>query len=1150
LGVKIVLFFVSIFIILIISILIFRHRLGDTGDRRMTGFYLLCIVTLIWTALDAVKLFSAPEYYTYVFVPKVFFATVIPYVTFWFILNFTEAKLAKSLWLKILIIAIPAFINLMLFTNPLHKLYFANFDYPDPSIGTIPPAGPFFIINIAFVTLGFLFFYSILSRYIIKNFRRYPFLIITGIGLLLPFLLYLAFAINLFGLAYDLSPIGFFCTIVLFAYFSYASRSRNYRPKIFSDTLVRITKSSTLSAGDIEEVAEMIAREGCNAMGANYVGVWKVDGAVLQNITLYDFKSGICRLQYEVDVSKCAEYMEMLLNERRVVINDFRVPNALTPIIKSFDSNVCALLDTPVRLNGKLVGVVRVEQHRSDAFPEKREWTAEEQSFASSLSDLMTIALESIERRALMRRNEMLMNNLPCMVFQGVSSPSGFIFTFVSEGVEALLGYTPSELVNASMPEFMCKIMKPKDAVSFASREEDPKMVNLPLELMFEGITKDGAVKWIWVRGHVVERNPDGTRRMIEGFLTDISERRRLDAAEMANQAKDRFLAHMSHEMRTPMNALLGIAEIQLQNETLSTDTAEAFSQIYESGDLLLSIINDILDLSKVETGKLELNPIKYDIPSLINDTVQLNCLRYESKPIEFNLLIDENTPHNLYGDELRIKQVLNNILSNAFKYTDKGRIEFAVSAEESTDENVTVVFRMSDTGQGMSSEQLDKLFDEYTRFNAEANRETVGTGLGMSITKRLIDLMKGSVSITSEVGKGSVFTVRLPQKRVDNAVCGPELAGKLRNFRFQSTALAKKTQFIREYMPYGSVLVVDDVESNIYVAKGMLSPYGLKIDTASSGFEAVEKIKKGKLYDIIFMDHMMPKMDGIEAAKIIRGTGYTRTIIALTANALIGQDKVFLDNGFDDFISKPIDSREMNRILNEFIRNKKPPEVVEAARKEQQEKENKHADISAHSAHKTPVDNELLTAAVKDIKNALVVLEELLQMVNAGGAASSNSGIELYATTVHGMKSALANIGEIKLSRTASRLEHAANSGEINILLAETHEFMNNLKGLLGKLKVSDTNAGKDISVHEISNDDIIFLRKKLNDVKKACEKLSVKDAKKSIKELKQKEWPRKIRGAIDDISLYLIRGEYAKAASAADETADIFRDADKEGV
>ncbi|MDR0472403.1 MAG: hypothetical protein LBH43_01860, partial [Treponema sp.] len=215
--------------------------------------------------------------------------------------------------------------------------------------------------------------------------------------------------------------------------------------------------------------------------------------------------------------------------------------------------------------------------------------------------------------------------------------------------------------------------------------------------------------------------------------------------AEAKNQQKSNFLARMSHEIRTPMNAVLGIAEIQLQTLTLPQSVKEAFMKISNSGDLLIGIINDILDLSKIEAGKLELTPAAYDVPSLINDTVQLNILRFESKPIEFKLSIDENVPVSLIGDELRIKQILNNLLSNAFKYTEQGEVSFSVAAEYAPRGgaiHIPLVFRVSDTGQGMTAEQIRKLGDEYSRFNMEANRTTEGTGLGMSITLKLIQMM------------------------------------------------------------------------------------------------------------------------------------------------------------------------------------------------------------------------------------------------------------------------------------------------------------------------------------------------------------------------------------------------------------------------
>jgi len=606
--------------------------------------------------------------------------------------------------------------------------------------------------------------------------------------------------------------------------------------------------------------------------------------------------------------------------------------------------------------------------------------------------------------------------------------------------------------------------------------------------------------------------------------------------AEQSSRYKSAFLANMSHEIRTPMNAILGIAEIQLQNKTLSQETEEAISKIYESGDLLLNIINDILDLSKIEAGKLELVPVKYDIPSLINDTAQLNRLRFESNPIQFLLEIDEKTPHDLFGDELRIKQVLNNILSNAFKYTNNGEIKLSVSCDAESEpqqeqvDNVVIVFSVSDTGQGMTEKQINALFDEYTRFNLEANRSTIGTGLGMSITKRLVDLMNGKISVESELNKGSTFTVRIPQKRIGSAVCGPELADKLRNFRFYSTAISKKVRFLREYMPYGNVIVVDDVESNLYVAKGMLLPYGLKIETVSSGFEIIDKIKDGNVYDIIFMDHMMPKMDGIEAVQIIRGMGYSGFIIALTANALVGQAEMFLRNGFDGFISKPIDSREMNLLLNDFIRNRKPSEVVEAARQKQRELENKNMVISAQDMSKA---SDIEKFFIMDAENVLNVLEGLKDKLGS----LDEAGMYSYIIAVHGIKSALANIGEKELSDTSLRLERAGRARDLDIIAAETPMLINSLQALIDRYRSAEEErnllkAGDEM----VSGSDREYLQKKLSIIKNACAEIDKKTAKDALKDLKQKEWPKNIEKALDDIALQLLHSEFRKAAVIAD--------------
>jgi PAS domain S-box-containing protein len=596
--------------------------------------------------------------------------------------------------------------------------------------------------------------------------------------------------------------------------------------------------------------------------------------------------------------------------------------------------------------------------------------------------------------------------------------------------------------------------------------------------------------------------------------------------AEAASRAKSTFLATMSHEMRTPMNAILGISEIRLQNKNLIPETEEAFRKIYDAGELLLHIINDILDLSKIEAGKLELVPVEYNLLSLINDTAQSNYLRYENKPIIFTLNIEKDTPIELFGDEVRIRQVLNNILSNAFKYTDEGKIEFYVSSEpDERDGYVTVVFRVSDTGQGMTESQVKKLFDEYERFNLETNRNTVGVGLGMTIVKRLIEMMDSSISVESEPDKGSVFTVCIPQKRTGEAVCEAGISSKLNNFRFQNTSIQEKKQLFREYMPYGSVLVADDVESNLYVIRGMLDFYGLKIETVISGFDAINKIKNGNVYDILFMDYMMPKMDGIEAVKIIRDMGYTHTIVALTANALVGQAEMFLQNGFDGFISKPIDSRELDLLLNNFIRDRKPPEVVEAARKEQYEKDLDNKTVSGQTILKGADVEKFF---IRDAEKAINVLKELNEKMDN----LNDEDISLYVVTVHGMKSALANIGEKELSGAAYYLEKAGMQRNTIIMTGETSVFIDALQSLLAEFE-----SVQEDNDFEISTDDLNFLQEKLLDIKTASITFDNNTVKTTMNDLRQKKWPNDINNILDDIARYVLHSKFKIVADIAGE-------------
>ena len=710
-----------------------------------------------------------------------------------------------------------------------------------------------------------------------------------------------------------------------------------------------------------------------------------------------------------------------------------------------------------------------------------------------------------------------------------------------------------------------------------------------PYDIEYRLMVKGGEYRYFRATGKSI-LDYEGDYIRVAGSMMDITEtknilldteRQRIEA-EAANKAKSEFLSTMSHEIRTPINAILGITEIQLQDDTLSRELKDALGRIYISGDMLLGIINDVLDLSRIEAGKLVLAIDKYEIPSLISDTAQLNMMRIGSKPIEFELQLDERTPMYVCGDELRVKQILNNVLSNAFKYTDSGKVVLKVGFLEDKDggvaggagvagdggeagggefkgevgdDKVVLSFAISDTGQGMSPEQVARIFEEYSRFNTDANRSTEGTGLGMSITQNLLRLMGGELTIESELGVGSTFTIYLPQLRSGDEVLGHELTENLHQFRSYSRSQMKRTQVTRDPMPYGSVLVVDDVETNNYVTKGLLAPYKLQVQTVNSGYVAIELVKQGKDFDIIFMDHMMPGMDGIEATQIIRELGYERPIVALTANAVVGQAEMFLDNGFDDFVSKPIDVRQLNNVLNKWIRDKYPLEVVEAARREAEAAGAEAGDVdgtgvggtgAAVSQHpellpdskaiwpagRQWLDPQVASAFLHDSKNSLTHIKAVLDKALVESKPLDEDDIRVYVIYTHGIKGALANIGNRRLSEIALSLENAGRDKDIAFMVDKTPAFLESLQTFMDNIQTRPASTLTS-DLHENNQ----LLTDQLTAIKVACASYDEQKAEETLDAMLKDRWPEATMDLLYSISEQLLHSSFDEVIASVDE-------------
>jgi signal transduction histidine kinase/CheY-like chemotaxis protein len=634
--------------------------------------------------------------------------------------------------------------------------------------------------------------------------------------------------------------------------------------------------------------------------------------------------------------------------------------------------------------------------------------------------------------------------------------------------------------------------------------------------------------------------------------------------ASEESKSKSSFLANMSHEIRTPMNAIVGMAELLLRGD-LSDEARSHAQDIKQAGNNLVSIINDILDFSKIEAGRLEIIPVKYLLSSLINDSVNIICLRIGEKPLRFFTNIDGNIPNSLIGDEVRLRQILLNLLSNAVKYSEKGHIGLTITIQKRDEKQVWLKIAVTDTGKGINSKDQAKLFGEFVQVDTKRNRNIEGTGLGLAITKRLCIAMGGDITVESEYGKGSTFTATIPQaieseapfaaveepekKKVlvyeGRAIYAHAMCWSLENMNIPHTIVTNQEDFtaalyqeewfyifssyglyekiesileqggkkpplalmiergteayipgvrfmsipvhslsianilngktdskgyndsygiIRYTFPTARLLVVDDIATNLKVAEGLLEPYRVMVDTCLSGLHAIEMVKQAATekrdYDIVFMDHMMPEMDGIEALAVIRAWEKEQLerpkgvpIIALTANAVVGMREMFIEKGFNDFLSKPIDVSKLDDMLVRWIVQEKRVQVLDSA--------------SLTTDPRPPIPNipgvdvqngiamtggtlnaykQVLSMFCKDAKDRLPLLQKMPE----------TAAMSAFGTHVHALKSALGSLGAEEVSLKAAELEAAVRVGDTAFIREHLGAFARQLAELVRDIEIA----------------------------------------------------------------------------------------------
>jgi len=582
---------------------------------------------------------------------------------------------------------------------------------------------------------------------------------------------------------------------------------------------------------------------------------------------------------------------------------------------------------------------------------------------------------------------------------------------------------------------------------------------------------------------HVVSESTKAMVHSIEDYIERTKQEQQLEmdleVAKKASEAKSSFLSNMSHEIRTPINAVLGMNEMILR-ENNDPQIEEYAQNVKSAGNSLLGIVNDILDFSKIEAGKMDILNVEYHLSSMVNDLLNMISVKADDKGLEVIVNVDEKTPDKLFGDEVRIKQCVTNILTNAVKYTEKGTVTLNVGfrkAEE--DDNIYLKFQVVDTGIGIKEEDLSKLFSPFERIEEIRNRTIEGTGLGMSIVKKLLALMDTKLVVKSEYGKGSDFSFEVRQK----VVSAEEIGDFKEKYKLYLKSLKKYHESFTA--PDAEILVVDDTAINLTVVKGLLKSTQLKVDTAESGKETLSKVTKKK-YDCIFIDHRMPEMDGLEtlaAMKKLEGNLNTDTpCIALTANAGSGARDEYIAAGFDDYLSKPVDGKVLERMLMEYLPDGKVLAASESdATMEEDNEPEPSKDEQGEGDFLERLQGVDLNEALTNCGSREILMDVVKEFLISIDKKSSDiesfandKDFRNYTVAVHALKSSARLVGATKLSKDAAYLEKCGNDENAAEIDAKTPDLLALYRSYKDKLSAANEDETSDDDKELISEDEL----------------------------------------------------------------------------
>ena len=1026
------------------------------------------------------------------------------------------------------------------------------------------------------------------------------------------------------------------------------------------DNLLNIVNriSSTLLQSDVDSFErDLLHSMGlmAEAVDADRVYIWKnsVKNGKLYCTQLYEWSEG-AEPQQNKDFTLDASYDDRLPGWEKTLSQG----NCLNGIVRKLSANeqailspqgILSILVAPVFLQEQFWGFVGFDDcHRERVFSKNEELILR----SANLIIANAIIRNNVTKdaRATAAQLEAVVSNYP-----------GIIWCVNSAGIITLFNGTYLKKLGLEPGLFSGNTL---EHVRHNSRYLE-SIANI--EKTFVG----GGQEWISeIDGRVYHARTTpiyderGQVTQIAGGFDDITELIRLQEelkvalkkAQDASMAKSDFLARMSHEIRTPMNAIIGMSELAMREDMSNTAREHNFT-IKQAAANLLSIINDILDFSKIEKGNLEIVPKEYLLSSLIYDVIAIIRMRSFDSRLRFLVNVDSNIPNALIGDEIRIRQIILNLLSNAFKYTEKGSVSFEISGEITGVDLITLTIDVVDSGKGIKKEDIESLFDDFVQLDAEKNRGIEGTGLGLAITHNLVNAMGGKITVSSEYGKGSQFSVTLPQKicnsgklaRIEKPeekrvliyerreIYADSILRTMDNLGVQSTFVKTASDFYeeitgREYnfvfvavnlyqnakeiyptlesnakivlivefgetvpaqkltvlhtplysvpianilngisdkfsdsdnisevrftAPAAKVLVVDDINTNLIVAKGLLAPYQMQVDLCNSGREAI-KVIQSRNYDLVFMDHRMPDMDGIETTLRIRAFGdkdqYYKTvpIIALTANAISGAQEIFQRNGFNDLLLKPIDTVRLNAVLDKWIPLEKRKGAADEKNETALAKEPVHPSARSNvDESSSPKANKRIEIKGIDVEEGIsytggeikYYIETLVEFYKDGlkkiqeiEMCLKNGDLHLYTIYVHALKGTAAIIGAKELSKTAKTLEMAGEKKDTEFIEAHNGEFLMSLESLLNDIKGEISSRSGIGNTGNVSFDMKQF-ESELVKLRTAIETLDVEVVNKTVNDLQKYAEMKDIGSVIESISEKILIAEYDDAVALID--------------